>query len=64
MTKIFTFLVGQSCCSALNSWAAQQRRPTEDANIFVLQLNAGAKSVVMLPGSAGLDSMSISLCTR
>jgi hypothetical protein len=28
MTKIFTFLVGQSCRSALNSWAAQQRRPT------------------------------------
>jgi hypothetical protein len=27
-TKIFAFLVGQSCCSALNSWAAQQRRPT------------------------------------
>ena len=36
MTKIFTFLVGQSCRSALNSWAAQQRRPTEDVKIFVL----------------------------
>jgi hypothetical protein len=35
MTKIFTFLAGQSCCSALNSWAAQQRRPTEDVEIFV-----------------------------
>jgi hypothetical protein len=29
-TEFSTFLVGQSCCSALNSWAAQQRRPTED----------------------------------
>jgi len=36
MTKIFTFLVGQSCCSALKSWAAQQRRPTDDVKIFVL----------------------------
>jgi len=36
MTKTFTFLVGQSCCSALNSRAAQQRRPTEYAKIFVL----------------------------
>jgi len=36
MTKIFIFLVGQSCRSALNSWAAQQRRPTEDMKIFVL----------------------------
>jgi hypothetical protein len=34
MTKIFTFLVGQICCSALNSQAAQQRRPTDDAEIF------------------------------
>jgi hypothetical protein len=34
MTNIFTFLVGQSCRSALNSWAAQQRRPTEDGKIF------------------------------
>jgi hypothetical protein len=36
MTRIFTFLVGQSCRSALNSWAAQQRRPTKDVKIFVL----------------------------
>ena len=36
MTKIFTFLVGQSCRSALNSWAAQQRRPTDGVKIFVL----------------------------
>jgi len=36
MTKIFIFLVGQSCRSALNSWAAQQRRPTEDMKISVL----------------------------
>jgi hypothetical protein len=28
MTKIFTFLVGQSCCSALKSW---QRRPAKDS---------------------------------
>jgi len=37
MTKIFTFLVGQSCRSAPNSRAAQQRRPTKDAKIFVLR---------------------------
>jgi hypothetical protein len=36
MNRIFTFLVGQSCRSALNSWAARQRRPTEDVKIFVL----------------------------
>jgi hypothetical protein len=35
-TKIFTFQVGQSCRSALNSWAAQQRRPTGDMKILVL----------------------------
>jgi len=34
MTKIPTLLVGQSCRSALNAWAAQQRRPTEDMRIF------------------------------
>jgi hypothetical protein len=33
-TRIFTFLVGQSCRSALNSWAAQQRRPTDNLEIF------------------------------
>ena len=37
MTKIFTFLVGQSCRSALNSWAAQQRRPAEDTKLLVLR---------------------------
>jgi hypothetical protein len=37
MTKIFTFLVGQSCCSALKSWAARQRRPTKDMKIFVMR---------------------------
>jgi hypothetical protein len=37
MTKIFAFLVGQSCRSALNSWAAQQRRPAENMEIFVLR---------------------------
>jgi len=37
MTKTFIFVVGQSCRSALNSWAAQQRRPTEDVKIFVLR---------------------------
>jgi hypothetical protein len=36
MTKISTFMVGQSCRSALNFWAAQQHRPTEDMKIFVL----------------------------
>jgi hypothetical protein len=36
MTKYFTFLVGQSCRSALNSWAAEQRRPTDEVKIFVL----------------------------
>jgi hypothetical protein len=28
-TEFFTFLVGQSCRSALNSWAARQRRRTD-----------------------------------
>jgi len=37
MTKIFTFMVGQSCRSALNSWAAQQRRPTDDVKILVMR---------------------------
>jgi hypothetical protein len=36
MTKTFTFLVGQSCRSALNTWAARQRRPTEHMKISVL----------------------------
>jgi hypothetical protein len=36
-TKTFTFLVGQSCRSALNSWAAQQCRPTDDVKVFVLR---------------------------
>ena len=36
MTKTFSSPVGQSCCSALNSWAARQRRPTEDMKAFVL----------------------------
>jgi hypothetical protein len=31
--RIFTFSVGQSCRSALNFWAAQQRRPTNE-NVF------------------------------
>jgi hypothetical protein len=46
MTKIFMFLVGQSCCSALNSWAAQQRRPTGVVKIFVLR-----PAVIAAPGS-------------
>jgi hypothetical protein len=29
-TKIFAFPAGQSRCSALNSLAAEQRRPTQD----------------------------------
>jgi hypothetical protein len=37
MTKIFPFLVGQSCRSALKSWAARQRRPTDDVKVFVLR---------------------------
>jgi len=43
-TKFFAFPVGQSCRSALNSWAAQQRRPTEDTKNFVLRpwLSPGA----------------------
>jgi hypothetical protein len=36
MTTIFAFLVGQSCRSALNFWAAQ-RRPTDDVKVFVLR---------------------------
>jgi hypothetical protein len=36
MTKIFTLLAGQSCRSALNSWAAQ-RRPADDVKIFDLR---------------------------
>jgi hypothetical protein len=38
MTQIFTLLVGQSCRSALNSLAAQQRRPTDNVKILVLHL--------------------------
>jgi hypothetical protein len=37
MTNIFTFLVGQSCRSALNYWAARPRRPNDDVKIFVLR---------------------------
>jgi ferredoxin len=37
MTKIFTFVAGQCCCSALRSWAARQRRPTKDVKIFVMR---------------------------
>jgi hypothetical protein len=37
MKKTFTFQVGQSCRSAPNSWAAQQRRPAGDVMIFVLR---------------------------
>jgi len=32
---VSAFLVGQSCCSALKSWAARQRRRTKDVKIFV-----------------------------
>jgi hypothetical protein len=35
VSRTFTLLVGQSCRSALNSWAAQQRRPAEEATILV-----------------------------
>ena len=45
MTKIFTFLAGQSCRSALNSWAAQQRRPTEDMKVFVMRPPQGPASL-------------------
>ena len=37
MTRVITFVVGQSCRSALNSWAAQQRRSTGYVKIFVLR---------------------------
>src|SRR5208282_901590 len=49
MTRISTFLVGESCrrnwivdarfagSSALNSWAAQQRRPSDGVKIFVMR---------------------------
>ena len=37
MTRIFNFLAGQRGRSALNSWAAQERRPTEGMKIFVLR---------------------------
>jgi len=44
LSKISTFPVGQSCRSALNFWAARQRRPTEDAKIFDLrQMNQQAE---------------------
>jgi hypothetical protein len=36
MKSLFTFPAGQSCRSALNFWAARQRRPTDDVKIFVL----------------------------
>jgi hypothetical protein len=35
-TKFFALLVGQSCRSALNSGAAQQRRPTGEPKKSVL----------------------------
>jgi len=35
ITKISNFLARQSYCSALNSWAAQQRRPIGDDNIIL-----------------------------
>jgi hypothetical protein len=31
-TRIFDFKEGRSVCDALNSWAAQQHRPTKDVN--------------------------------
>ncbi|MGD0411201.1 MAG: hypothetical protein ABSC18_05810 [Verrucomicrobiota bacterium] len=40
-TEFFAFPVGQSCCSALKSWAARQRRPTRDVKIFVMRPFAG-----------------------
>jgi hypothetical protein len=33
MKTISSILAGQSCCSALNSWAARQHRPTEGAKM-------------------------------
>jgi hypothetical protein len=41
MTKISIFGAGQSCRSALNSWAAQQRRPPDEVEIFVMLLDEG-----------------------
>jgi hypothetical protein len=41
MTKIFTFLAGQSCRSALNSWAAQQPS-NDDVKILVLRTHPGS----------------------
>jgi hypothetical protein len=35
--KILRLMAGQSCRSALTSWAARQRRPTKDMEIFVLR---------------------------
>jgi hypothetical protein len=40
--KIFTLPAGQSCRSALNSWAAQQRHPTQEVEVLVLQPGAAA----------------------
>jgi hypothetical protein len=36
MKKAFTFPAGQSCRSAMNFWAAQQRRPAERVKISIL----------------------------
>ena len=52
MKKVFTFLVGQSCCSALKSWAARQRRPTKDVKIIVMRTHrrhAGKVTVMAAP---------------
>jgi hypothetical protein len=38
--KIFTVLVGQSCRSALNFWAAPRHRPTDNVKILVVGLRA------------------------
>jgi hypothetical protein len=57
MTKIFTFLVGQSCRSARNFWAAQQRRSTDDVKVFVVYPAAGPQlDFWTIPGSAVLPA--------
>ena len=37
-TEFFTFLDWQNCCSALNFWAARQRRPTVISGEGLLRL--------------------------
>jgi len=52
----FTFLVGQSCRSALNSWAATQRRPTQGRSKVAAQPRGAGNFSGFLPKAATAHS--------